>query len=237
MSQIRLVLGALTLAALGTASYFTELNATPQPQSIPEGGIVAYRLISPFDGQTVAPFTEIDWRVRLKVDPVGNQGLALYAFDFVQDKSNPAQFNIPRAFDPIPELQCFDQPAGFTNPGRTTDFSGYGGVGIGEFGKQDRGQIGGAQNTFGKVGPCFGQSTVICMGQDTDVDTGIGQTATGVIAAEGAFRAPNTPGTYTFRITNMIANTLETVNAAPTPSVTRPATIRNLNDTFTITVQ
>ena len=237
MLKIRWAFGALTLVALGAVSLHSGLNASAAAPMGTEGGIVAYRLISPFDGQTVAPFEVIDWRVRLKVSPDDNGGLALFAFDFVQDKGNPALFNIPRALDPAPELAGFDQPAGFTNPGRKVGLSGYGGVGIGEFGAQDRGQIGGAQNTFGKVGPCFGQSTVICMGQDVDVDSGIGQTAAGVIVAEGSFRAPNVPGPYTFRIENMIANTLRTVNVAPVPSTTREATIRNLNDTFTFTVQ
>ena len=237
MSKLRLLLGLLSLAAVGSLSFFAELDASPAPQSTSPGGIVAFRLLSSSDGQTVSPFQEISWKVVLKVSPNDNMGLALYALDFVQDESNPAKFNIPRGFDPIPALQCFDQPAGFTNPAKRLDLTGFGGIGTGEFGAQNRSQLGGAQNTFGKVGPCFGQSTVICMGQDVDVDAGIGQNPNGIIAAEGAFRAPIVPGTYTFRIENMIANTLETVAVAPSASKTNAASIRNLNDTITFTVQ
>ena len=236
MSKPRFLLG-LSAVALLAASLLTELGAAPAPPTATTGGVVAFRLISPSDGQVVAPFEVISWRVLLKVSPGDNLGLALYSLDFVQDESNPALFNIPEAFDPVPELVGFDQPAGFTNPGRRPDLRGFRGMGIGEFGRQDRGQIGGAQNTFGRTGPCFGQTTVLCMGQDVVVDAGVGQSPAGVKCAEGEFRAPNTPGTYTFRIENLIANTLESVAVAPSSSKTNPADIRILDDTITFTVQ
>lgn len=237
MSQHRLLLGLLTLALAGAATQFVELNADPAPQTPLLGGTTAFRLRSPFDGQIVAPFTEISWKVQLKVSPDDNQGLALFGFDFVQDRGNASLFSIPAALAPVTELTSFDRPGGFTNPALKVGFSGFGGIPIGPFRERNRAQIGGAQNTFGKVGPCFGQTTVVCMGQDVDVDTGIGQQSSGLLAARGAFRAPLTPGTYTFRIENMIANTLDVVRVAPNPSTTNAASIRVLNDSFTFTVQ
>ncbi len=235
MSQHRMILGLLVLA--GAAFCVSELDASPAPQLNFPGGVVAFRLGSGSDGQTVAPLQEVSWRVKAWVSPDDNQGLALFSFDFVQDPGNPELFNIPRGTDPIPIMQCFDQPGGFTNPGFKITESGYRGTQSDEWGQRNLRQIGGAQNTFGKVGPCHGQVSQICMGQDIDVDGGIGQLPNGVLLTTGKFRAPLTPGTYTMRIENMIANTLAAVEVAPTPSLTFPAAIRIFNDTITFTVQ
>lgn len=233
MFQYRLVLGLMALG--GAALFVADQNANAALQPAQPGGVAAFRLYSPQDGQAVAPFQEISWVVRTFVSPDDNEGLALFAFDFIQDPNNPELFNIPKGDDPITELECFDQPAGFTNPGFKLTETGYGGTHTDVWGARNRRQIGGAQNTFGKVGPCHGQTTVICMGQDVDVDAGIGHG--GVTLSKGKFRAPQTPGTYTMHIENLIANTLVSVEVAPTPSPTLAAEIRCLEDTFTFTVQ
>lgn len=235
MSQHRLILGLLALA--GAAFCVSELDASPTLQTTHPGGVVAFRLASGFDGQTVSPLEEISWRVKLWVSPNDNEGLALFSFDFVQGTNNPVPFNIPKAADPIPAMKGFDQPDGFTNPGFKVTESGYGGTAADVWGARNRRQIGGAQNTFGRVGPCHGQTTVICMGQDVDVDAGLGQLPNGILVSSGKFRAPLDPGTYVMRIENMIANTLVSVETAPNPSPTLPAAIRIFNDSFTFTVQ
>lgn len=233
MFQYRMVLGLLALG--GVALFVADLDANASLQPTQPGGVAAFRLYSVSDGQTVAPFQEISWVVRAFVSPDDNEGLALFSFDFVQDAGNPELFNIPKGDDPTAALQGFDQPAGFTNPGFTPSESGYGGTATEPWGARNRRQIGGAQNTFGKVGPCHGQTTVICMGQDVNVDAGIGHG--GVTLSKGKFRAPQVPGTYVMRIENLIANTLVSVETAPTPSPTLAAEIRTLEDTLTFTVQ
>ncbi len=238
MSMYRTVLGlsALTVAAL----LVVELNASPTPPaqqvSVP-GGVAAFRFISPSDGQVVGPFQEISWRVKTTISSHDNQGLALFSFDLVQEDANPVRFNIPRPEAPMPVLQCFDLPAGFTNPAKGGNTSGFRGTSAGPFEGRDMRQIGGAQNTFGRVGPCHGQTIQICMGQDIDVDTGIGHAPSGVVLARGEFRAPEAPGTYVLRIENVIANTIDVLGVAPNPTSTLPAAIRCLNDTITFTVQ
>jgi len=233
MFQYRMVLGLMALG--GAALFVADSDAIASLQPSQPGGVAAFRLYSASDGQVVAPFQEVSWVVRTFVSPDDNEGLALFSFDLVQDSENPELFNIPKGDDPITALQCFDQPAGFTNPGFTPSESGYGGTSSDVWAARNRRQIGGAQNTFGMVGPCHGQVTVICMGQDVDVDAGIGHG--GVTLSKGKFRAPQTPGTYVLRIENIIANTLVSVEAAPSPSPTLAAEIRCLEDTLTFTVQ
>ena len=247
MSHLRYVAGALGAFALIGGSLTgsgTRAEATP-PALLPvagnTGGTVALELVSAVNGQTVAPGQEVPWRIRCYVSTGDNLGLALISVDLVQEKTNPELFDIPAGAAVTTAMRAFDRPDGFTNPPEdptgNPEGSGYGGSRIGEIGSKDLLQIGGAQNTFGRIGPCFGPNNDVCMGQDIAPDTGVGQGLGGETVAFGTLAAPSTPGTYVFRIQNALANTLEAVNAAPAASVTQSADIRYLNTTWTFTVQ
>ena len=236
MSQHRMVLGLLALA--GATFFVAELGANPAPPPAQQvGGIMRVRIASPSDRKFVSPGEQILWDVRGFVSPRDNEGLALFSLDLVQDPNNPEFFNMPRSAGFTPELLKFDQPRGFTNPGIGTSASGFRGSSNERRGAQNIRQIGGAQNTFGLVGPCFGQTTVKCMGQDLVVDGGVGQLPEGIELASGRFLAPETPGTYVFKLENVIANTLESIEVAPTPSPTNQAAIRVLRGSIAFTVQ
>lgn len=247
MTHLRFVAGALGACALigGSLTWTGRDAEATRPATLPlagnPGGTVALELVSAVNGQTVAPGQEVPWRIRCFVSSGDNLGLALISVDLVQDETNPELFDIPPGAAVTTPMRAFDRPDGFTNPqedpGADPEGSGYGGSRIGELGSKNLLQIGGAQNTFGRIGPCFGPAADVCMGQDIDPDTGVGQGAGGETVAFGTLPAPATPGTYVFRIENALANTLQTVNAAPTPSVTLPADIRYLNTTWTFTVQ
>jgi len=141
--------------------------------------------------------------------------------DLVQAAGNPAQLDLPQAGAAPAGMEGFEMPAGISNP------LGYGGTPSGPAGAMNLKQIGGAQNTFGVPGGSFGL--------DVNVDGGIGQAAPQMIAS-GSFAAPSTPGMYQFRITNGVANTLDSVNAAPAFSPASAATVVMGSSTISFTV-
>lgn len=180
-------------------------------------------MTSPSNGATLAPGRRVVLKLRVRVDPNDNLGLALALVDLVQDPGNPQQVSLPPG-RPLVVMSGFDWPNGFANPRKSFSASGFGGTQIrNELGGFDLVQIGGGQNTFGVPGPCLGPDQDICIGQDVVVDPGVGQTSFGQVLATVQFNAPSTPGTYTFHIENAIANTLAVVNAPPMPSVVNNA--------------
>lgn len=169
-------------------------------------GTVTLELSSPDEGMTVEPGVLIEWSITVTVSEGDNLGLAFMSLDLVQDPANFEKFDIPPAEGLPAGMESFDRPAGISNPGAGGSGSGYGGTPMGPEGQQDLRQIGGAQNTLGISGGSIGQ--------DVDVDGGIGQGGAQIIAT-GSFAAPCLSGPYTFSIENAIANTLDAINAPP----------------------
>lgn len=190
-------------------------------------GSVTFSLQSPADGMYGTTGTNLPYSISASVSAGDNAGLAMFAVNLSQGASNPVKFDLPQAATP-PAMSGFDAPAGFTNPGPGGSGTGYGGTPIGMAGQKDLVQIGGAQNTFGVPAGT--------LGQDVNVDSAIGQLPGGEVVASGTLAIPSTPGTYTFSISNAIANTLTTVNAAPTASVTGAATASIAQSTISFTV-
>lgn len=209
------------LAALAAVS--TPVLA-PQSETGP-GGTVRVELTSPQNGATVPPDASIEWNLTAYVSQGDNLGLAMISCDIQQDPGNPERTNVHQGWSGGDVMREFDQPRGFTNPGPEVGRSGFGGTEIGVEREKDLFQIGGAQNTFGVPGPCLGPAGEICMGQDVFVNIGVGQASQGELVAYGPLRAPDTPGTYRFRLTRAVANTLAVVNAPPQASVVLPAKV------------
>ena len=201
------------------------------------GGTVRVELTSPQNGATLPPSASIEWHLTAFVSQGDNLGLAMISCDIRQDPGNPERTNVHQGWSGGDSMREFDQPKGFTNPGPEVGRSGFGGTEIGIEREKDLFQIGGAQNTFGVLGPCLGPAGEICMGQDLLVDTGVGQSAQGELVAYGPLRAPATPGTYRFRLTRASANTLAVVNAPPQASVVRAARVDIAQDEIWFTVQ
>ena len=187
------------------------------------GGTVTLDLTSPSNGSTVSPGTLIEWTITAEVSTGDNYGLALISVDLVQDELNPESLDLPAAGGVPTEMLGFARPGGIANPG------GYEGTQVGEEGAKDLAQIGGAQNTFGAAGPSG-------IGQDYNVEGGIGQGLGGQVIATGSFSAPATEGLYTFSIQNAVANTLDSVETPPDPSPVSPATAEFDNDSISFTV-
>ena len=200
------------------------------------GGTVRVELTSPQDGTTIAPGESIQWDLTVYVSDGDNLGLAMISCDLEQNPNNPQLTNVHMGWGGGDIMREFDAPKGYSNPGPIPELSGFGGTEIGPAGQANLYQIGGAQNTFGRVGPCMGPNDEICMGQDVLVNIGVGQAPQGERVAYGPLRV-NAPGTYTFEVTQAFANTLRKVNAAPQASVVRPAKIVISKPTITITVQ
>lgn len=170
---------------------------------------VALSISSPQNGSTVAPGNTINWSIEFEVSAIENAGLALISVDLVQADANPAKLDLPPA-DAVPAAMAnFSRPAGISNPGETNPTTGYTGVQRGPAGEKNLRQIGGAQNTFGQARPA---GTGVA--ESANVVTGVGQ-GSAVTLASGSFAAPSTPGTYTFRLENPVANVLTEVNAPP----------------------
>lgn len=186
-------------------------------------GTVSLTLSSPSDGQDVDAGASVSWTITAEVSTGDNLGLALIAVDLLQDELNPELMDIPPADAAPTEMQGFALPGGVTNP------AGYPGTQVGDTGEQNLLQIGGGQNIFGQAGPTG-------IGQDVDVDSSIGQGVGGQVIATGSFNAPATTGSYTFTISGAVANTLETVQAAPLNSTATQADIVYVDDTITFTV-
>lgn len=222
-----LLLGALTGLPTGTPAQLGSGNPT-----------VTVSVISQQDGQTLSPGAPVKWILRADVSQGDNLGLALVTADFEQDENNPFLFDIPTGRGITSTMRAFDHPEGFTNPGEFLRKSGFGGTRVGTPGQRNLAQIGGAQNTFGFVPAALGQNGEVERGLDINVDTGVGQGPNGQRFASGNFRAPNLPGTYTFRVSSVTANVLTEVNAPPVASkVMRADTVIGASGSFTFTVQ
>lgn len=180
-------------------------------------------LLSSRNGEVVGPGDPIDWEVRLELDPEGNEGLALIVFDLVQDPGNPGPIDITAASSVDPEMQPFDRPAGFTNPGQDPVVGAFRGTPVGADGARNLLQIGGAQNTFGHAPRCLGPREQVCMGQRTRVTRGVGHA--GVSVARGSFPAPAAPGSYVVSVRNVTAHALRTVAIPPAASVVQEARV------------
>ena len=111
--------------------------------------------------------------------------------------------------------------------GQTT---GYVGSQRGADGAKNLLQVGGGQNTFGAAPP---PATGIA--QNVNVVGGVGQSGSQVLAM-GSFSAPATEGVYTLSLANVVANVVETINAAPNFSPVVGATDDASNGSITFTV-
>jgi len=172
-------------------------------------GTVNLSLLSPQQGQTLAPGQLVQWRIEAEVSTGDNAGLALILVNLEQSNFNPSFVDIPLADGVPPQLAGFDAPAGFSNSP-----TGYRGLRVGAVGARNLEQIGGAQNTFGVA--------AATMGQDVNVEPGLGQSGP-LLIAEGSFRAPFVAGTYQFNLADPLANTLVAVNTPPMQSPTESA--------------
>ncbi len=168
--------------------------------------------------EVVQPGDTIDWAIELSVSTGDNAGLALISIDLIQNTLNPEKFVIPYADTCPTAMADFARPDGISSPGT----GGYRGTQLGTDCYADLRCIGGAQNTFGVAGTD--------MGTDTTVDGGIGQSGT-ITIATGTFDAPDTRGVYIFRLEDAVANVLDSVETAPTPSpVSLASIVYNLNE-------
>ncbi|MDP6538149.1 MAG: hypothetical protein QF903_13150 [Planctomycetota bacterium] len=201
---------------------------------VPDGPLAAFQLTSPQDGADVAGGSVVEWTISARVSPEDNFGLASFAVDLRQDAGNPVSFDLPAGEAAPSGMNEFDRPAGFTNPSADPWGSGYGGTPCGPAGQRDLAQIGGAQNTFGRVGPCVGPDEDICQGQDPSLALGIGHAPQGELLARGQLKIPQASGEYTFRIAGARATCL--VEANPTPLWSRVAWARVRLDQPSITV-
>ncbi|MED6335911.1 MAG: hypothetical protein VYE81_10960 [Planctomycetota bacterium] len=193
------------------------LLATPQfgGPPVPSGPAVWFELSSPQDGTSLSPGQSVEWTITGRVSPLDSFGLAFFSLDLCQDENNPERFDLPAGdAAPFPMVE-FDRPAGFTNPATDPWGSGYGGTPTGREGERDLVQIGGAQNTFGRVGPCMGPDGDICMGQDPSLVLGVGQAPGGEVLASGHFSIPQAAGVYVFRLAGVRASCLVEANPPP----------------------
>ncbi len=183
------------------------------------GQTVALTLESPQNEQVLQAGASIEWHILFTVSPDGNEGLALLSCDLLQDPNNPALLDIPPA-DGVPtEMTNFSRPDGICNPGETNPVTGYIGVQRGEAGQMNLIQVGGGQNTFGQaMSPGSG------IAENANVVPGVGQ-GTPQILASGSFTAPSACGTYTFELTNAVANVLLDHNVPPAFSPVNQAAI------------
>lgn len=171
---------------------------------------VTLALESTRNGQTIPGGTLVDWTIKVSASTSDNLGLALILCDLVQDSTNPVLFDLPpgNADSINTTMDDFSRPLGVANPGEGGATTGYIGVQRGLAGQKNLIQIGGAQNTFGFAGPPG-------LGQDIDVNAGVGQGSSPEVVLSGSFPAPATPGTYTFCVANARANVLTAVNGPP----------------------
>ncbi|QOJ14797.1 MAG: hypothetical protein HRU75_09160 [Planctomycetia bacterium] len=191
---------------------------------------VTLSLASPQNGQTIAPGATVNWTISFEVSSGDNAGLALLAVDLAQDGANPATLDIPPA-DNVPiAMLNFSRPQGISNPGEQNPVTGYVGVQRGTPGGRNLVEIGGAQNTFGQaLAPGAG------IAESATLDGGIGQSGPATLAT-GSFAAPATAGSYTFRLQNAIANTLDSIATLPNHSPVSSATIAFAPQTISFTV-
>jgi hypothetical protein len=211
-------------------------GSTSSGQSGSTGGSLTVDFLSPQNGQILNPGDPVDWSITAQVSAGDNSGLAMFSVDLVQDVGNPEFFDLPPGERAPSGMDGFDRPGGLTNPSGDPWGSGYGGTPVGEKGRRNLAQIGGAQNTFGVPAPLLGPNADVRLGQDIDLDSGVGQSVGGLVVAEGSFIAPGTAGEYTFSIEGVLAATLDKVNVPPAWSpVTRAALIAGM-DSFSFHV-
>jgi hypothetical protein len=191
----------------------------------PERETVTLELRSTKHNRVVSPGEMIDWKIKAYVSTHGNLGLAMFAADLDQDPDNPEWIDFVPGDGAPTGMASFDRPAGLTNPSDDPWGSGYGGTPVEVDGRSVLSQIGGAQNSFGVPGPCLGQNSDICMGQQVAVETGIGHAQNGQLIATGSFPAPAAPGTYEFLIDSAMANTFGQVHTPPAWSTTLAAPV------------
>jgi len=191
---------------------------------------VTLTLESSKQGWIVPPGATIDWTIKASVSTGDNAGLALVLCDLVQDGSNPTFFDLPPAnlSSVDATMADFSRPLGVSNPGENGAATGYVGVQRGEAGRMNLVQIGGGQNTFGVV-------AAPGIGENVSVQAGVGQSGPQVVAA-GSFPAPETPGTYLFRLENAIGNVLTTVRTAPAFSPAASAAVNSTGAILKFTV-
>ncbi|MGE0479603.1 MAG: hypothetical protein AB7Q17_03925 [Phycisphaerae bacterium] len=186
-------------------------------------------LSSPQNGQTIAAGSTVNWTIAFTVSTGNNQGLALLSTDLVQDAANPVKLDIPKASGVPAGMTNFSRPAGISNAGEGGSPTGYVGVQRGAAGERNLIQIGGAQNTFGVARTGTG------LGESANVVANVGQSGSQMLAS-GSFAAPATAGTYTYRLTNTLANVLVQRNDPPAFSPVIAATVVASPDTITFTV-
>ena len=190
---------------------------------------VTLDLTSPQNGTTVTAGATVEWSVYATVSTGDNAGLALVAVDLEQNAGNPELFDLlPGTEGSIDATMLqFSRPQGIANPGEGGATTGYIGVQRGTAGSMNLKQIGGAQNTFGAAG-----ST---MGLDYNVEGGVGQSGAQLVVS-GSFTAPSTDGTYSFSLTNGLANVLDSVQTPPAFSPVSAATVAYGAQTITFDV-
>ncbi len=198
--------------------------------SVPQvwGADVTLELTSPQSTGTVTPGSTISWSIEFTVSSGDNLGLALLVVDLEQDADNPELFDLSPASEVPSSMSEFARPNGICNPAEGGASSGYVGVLRGPSGSRQLRQIGGAQNTFG--------AAAVAMGLDVDVSQGIGQGGSAILAS-GSLTLPGTPGDYTFRLANAVANVLEEVNVAPEVSKVLAAAVILATPELTFSVE
>jgi hypothetical protein len=215
------------------------LLAPPRP-SAPESPVrLDLRIVSPQAGATVSAGATVEWGILGRILPGDHQGLALFGVDLVQHPGNPVRFDLPTGSRAPSAVADLDRPLGFANPDPSDPWgSAYGGTPIERAGGRDLVQIGGAQNVFGVAPPCFGPAQDVCMGQQASPRAGLLTGQTFQLLASGSFQAPSSPGVYTLRLENGIANVLVEIAPPPTASRTRPVGVNLLHGpAFTFQVQ
>jgi hypothetical protein len=171
-------------------------------------------------GGTVAPGGTVDWAIKVLVSSGDNDGLALFATDFIQDPANTVKIDVPPATAVPAGMVKFARPQGIANPDEAGK-AGYLGVQRGTSPGKNLVQIGGGQNTFGTAlaaGSGIGENAIVA--------PGIGQGAA-VTLASGTFTVPlgTATGTaFTFRLQNAIANVLNFFATDPVPPAHWPVT-------------
>lgn len=185
-------------------------------------------LTSSVHGAAVHAGDTVDWTITAAASNGDNLGLALVCVDLVQNANNPELFDLSPGSGPPAALADFDRPAGISNPGPGGVGSAWGGTPIGTPGSMNLAQIGGAQSTFGIPG--------VNVGQDVNIDGGIGQSPGGQIVSTGSFPAPASPGAYVFSLQSPIANTLDEINAPPAWSAVSMAPVVSNSPSINVTV-
>lgn len=189
---------------------------------------VVFNVTSPSHGAAVPAGTMIQWSITATASGGDNLGLSLVSVDLIQAPANPSLIDLVPATAIPAGMEGFSRPQGICNPGPGGVGTGYGGTSVGSIGQRNLVQIGGAQNTFGEAGASIGS--------DANVDVGLGQSPGEQLIAQGSFVGPSVPGTYSFGITNLLANTLVAVNLPPALSPSDAAMTAAGQGSFSFTI-